>query len=786
MPWCDNCHSEESNIESSDDNDSCYSRSNTPSNIRSQTFYVQNDDHSQLEDSIRSTPLSIINDHNDNYSMEDYDYGYNGEEQQPVISDDNFSEANNETEYDYDLIRELYFEEHNDEHILRRESNSRVQFENEVITMDLQDLPEPSAHEYWNIRLSNIVQDNNLSSAAHESIIDFCNDWRKTPEPFDSIYLANEQMMATFPVESQTYHICKNGCILYENDTDTSCLWCNTSRYQIDNLSKPVATMRYLPLSQLLGSMLASPLYRAMFHETFNNRRSSDSITDIFDGYAFTQQEHLFRNPFSVGLLLFCDGFAPFDAGRTSLSMQLIHLVIEFGILDSNPFTKLSTYHSPYFFGSAEEFHMIGQNISRQILAMLKNQHVNADTPFGLPKWQQALIGKAINESHLLMLIGLDGDVRDVFTRSGSSRAVDYIDFLLYVVPTVVYEVLEENECSDRDSLMNLVNGCSLALQLEISNKEEQAEREGDPEQPSNLERLYLHQWHIFMLNDMPHNLYTINMHMLRHLADSIEVLGTPRTISTRNIERAIGEIKAYIKSRVAPGPNASNALLKIAASRHWNRYYDTHMEDALDQKRQTFQLGDDEQMQFWGPLMHNVPISNYNNYNLRHYIHKYWLRVKESPLDEIDPILGVVAPKLFLNNCEYDCLAFPNSRVKKLTHFVTALIPVDLNAQDPHAESIPVWRRFFCEIVLFFTHSYRGVTRMLCLVKIIENVYQNGAGAAYGSSMHGTRFYVTDVEHIERFAGMIKSLLYPGSVYYIYKGMDIGKMKLGNSHESL
>ncbi|KAI9243097.1 hypothetical protein BDA99DRAFT_544636 [Phascolomyces articulosus] len=621
--------------------------------------------------------------------------------------------------------------------------------------------------------------------------------------------------MTAFPVESQTYHICKNGCILYENDTDTSCLWCNTSRYQIDNLSKLVATMRYLPLSQLLGSMLASPLYRAMFRETFNNRRSSDSITDIFDGYAFTQQEHLFRNPFSVGLLLFCDGFAPFDAGRTSLSIQLIHLVIvnlpkeespkglghgqyfpgyealdivrndddflglllEFGILDSNPFTKLSTYHSPYFFGSAEEFHMIGQNISRQILAMLKNQHVNADTPFGLPKWQQALIGKAINESHLLMPIGLDGDVGDVFIRSGSSHAVDYIDFLLYVVPTVVYEVLEENECSDRDSLMNLVNGCSLALQLEISNKEEQAEREGDPEQLSDLERSrsYLHQWHIFMLNDMPHNLYTINMHMLRHLADSIEI-----------VILYMGEIKAYIKSHVAPGPNASNALLKIAASRHWNRYYDTHMEDALDQKRQTFQLGDDEQMQFWGPLMHNMPISNYNNYNLRHYIHKYWLRVKESPLDEIDPILGVVAPKLFLNNCEYDCLAFPNSRVKKLTHFVTALIPIDLNAQDPHVESIPVWRRFFCEIVLFFTHSYRGVTRMLCLIKIIENVYQNSAGAAYGSSMHGTRFYVTDVEHIERFTGMIKSPLYPGSVYYIYKGMDIGKMKLGNSHESL
>ena len=74
----------------------------------------------------------------------------------------------------------------------------------------------------------------------------------------------------------------------------------------------------------------------------------------------------------------------------------------------------------------------------------------------------------------------------------------------------------------------------------------------------------------------------------------------------------------------------------------------------------------------------------------------------------------------------------------------------------------------------------------MLCLLNIFENIHRNGAGAAYGNTEHGTRFYVTEVEYIEDFAGMIKSSLYPGSYYYIYKNMDLGKMKLGDSHKYL
>ena len=54
---------------------------------------------------------------------------------------------------------------------------------------------------------------------------------------------------------------------------------------------------------------------------------------------------------------------------------------------------------------------MIGQNVARQILSMLKGQYINAITPFTLVRRQQILIGNALRESHLLMPIGLNGDV---------------------------------------------------------------------------------------------------------------------------------------------------------------------------------------------------------------------------------------------------------------------------------------------------------------------------------------------------------------------------------------
>ena len=49
------------------------------------------------------------------------------------------------------------------------------------------------------------------------------------------------------------------------------------------------------------------------------------------------------------------------------------------------------------------------------------------------------------------------------------------------------------------------------------------------------------------MLDSMPHNLYTINMHYLRHMKDIIINFGVPRSIRCRAMERAIGIVDNFV-----------------------------------------------------------------------------------------------------------------------------------------------------------------------------------------------------------------------------------------------
>ena len=56
----------------------------------------------------------------------------------------------------------------------------------------------------------------------------------------------------------------------------------------------------------------------------------------------------------------------------------------------------------------------------------------------------------------------------DVSRKAGFMRSVDWISFMLYVVPTLVFEQLEteyKKPAPQIKALMSLVTGCALALQ---------------------------------------------------------------------------------------------------------------------------------------------------------------------------------------------------------------------------------------------------------------------------------------------------------------------------------
>ncbi|KAI9314713.1 hypothetical protein BX666DRAFT_2122896 [Dichotomocladium elegans] len=181
-------------------------------------------------------------------------------------------------------------------------------------------------------------------------------------------------------------------------------------------------------------------------------------------------------------------------------------------------------------------------------------------------------------------------------------------------------------------------------------------------------------------------------------------------------------------------------------------------------------------------PLFADVPISSISDYNLAFYLRRYWIRQTQKSNIDINRTLHYVAPKLYYNNNIYDSMAYPTKRTKRLTHFVTVMLPVDVNYKNRRAVAKDIRKRFFAEAVLFFAHSHEGETKVLCLLRLIERLAVNGAGVPFGTSLSRTRYYVADADYIDDFAGAVKSSVYPNRVYYVYRGMDIEKVGLGNT----
>lgn len=75
-------------------------------------------------------------------------------------------------------------------------------------------------------------------------------------------------------------------------------------------------------------------------------------------------------------------------------------------------------------------------------------------------------IARLMEQSRERLPEGFRGCWRDMFS-SVQYRAVDWIDFLLYVVPTLVLDSLVDDQA--RAAIAALVKACTLALQWRIT-----------------------------------------------------------------------------------------------------------------------------------------------------------------------------------------------------------------------------------------------------------------------------------------------------------------------------
>ncbi|OAD68470.1 hypothetical protein PHYBLDRAFT_150641 [Phycomyces blakesleeanus NRRL 1555(-)] len=240
-----------------------------------------------------------------------------------------------------------------------------------------------------------------------------------------------------------------------------------------------------------------------------------------------------------------------------------------------NVFRDLPTLTSPAFFG-LDEIHLLGHDIHKQLYIALGSKfQISSEIAHNEDQQQQqqqqeqqqqiytfslnvpiAKIDNAISKSRADIPAIFTGSWRSLEETTGRQKAVNWLDFLLFVVPTVVVKnfVLSNT----REVVMNLVNACSIAQQWKLFN---------------HIYKSITH-WHSFLRNEIEEKrlkptIFIINQHMLVHLEYIMREMGTLRAFSCRLIEPTIGLYRTAIRSRKKSGKNMDNILFCKAGIQH-------------------------------------------------------------------------------------------------------------------------------------------------------------------------------------------------------------------------
>ncbi|KAI7895589.1 uncharacterized protein EV154DRAFT_559347 [Mucor mucedo] len=202
--------------------------------------------------------------------------------------------------------------------------------------------------------------------------------------------------------------------------------------------------------------------------------------------------------------------------------------------------------------------HLWGQNIGKQpwaaYIRQLKSAIKNAQ--------QQLQYGST------------DGNFY-AFSSGRTPRSVDWIDFCLYLMPTLLAEALVIQKKIDVVDTINKRNARPK------SNSSHQLANADDDslENQFDFGRISVHnysltpKWHAFLLKRLGKNVFTINQHYMLHVTEAIRQLSSLKLISARPMERQIGTVKRLSKSRSKPGENSVTVVKDLCynACKRWN-----------------------------------------------------------------------------------------------------------------------------------------------------------------------------------------------------------------------
>ncbi|OAD66599.1 C2H2-type zinc finger transcription factor [Phycomyces blakesleeanus NRRL 1555(-)] len=471
--------------------------------------------------------------------------------------------------------------------------------------------------ELMSIHLSQLMLQHRIARAAYRDIVQFINTVIRDHddimmEPGAKIShgkTVDALLKSKLSVKGHEYDVCSSGCRLYGiNDDQESCVDCGKPRYKTDpdQSQTPAASMKLIYTNKYLLQLAILPGPKKPTHLDSFLIPIINELQDL-EAHGLVVKHNRVELCRSKVYLLLASGDIPAVAdmahigSHTSLfgcrfcetkgkcptnrrhGMYFDDISARLRPLEDfkvgNPskniyqlsiYTQLSTFSGSSFF-ALDELHLIARGIGKLVYDLIivtltketKFYYTHPDNtlntteyPFHIPRADLVTIGNCITSSQKYIPTSFQGSFDNVFAKIDGTRAVNWLDFLLFLVPTLVVPYLPNRAV--KTALLSLVKGCALALQWTLTS-----------ELLDEMESYFKH-WHSFLYQQVQNNTLSRSVfrpvqHYLVHIPYIIKQQGPLRCYSTRSMERVIGVFSKLIKSKSKGSRNASFLVERFA-----------------------------------------------------------------------------------------------------------------------------------------------------------------------------------------------------------------------------
>ncbi|OAD71751.1 hypothetical protein PHYBLDRAFT_72820 [Phycomyces blakesleeanus NRRL 1555(-)] len=173
----------------------------------------------------------------------------------------------------------------------------------------------------------------------------------------------------------------------------------------------------------------------------------------------------------------------PQTTDGTECTLKIVLLLCDLWKTSKLAILELSTFSRSSFF-ALDELHLVARGIGKHIYNLItvsltketKFFYTHPDDtlstteyPFFIPRTGLVTIGNCITSSRPYISVLFQGSFDNVFSIIDSTHAVDWLDFLLYIVPTLVVPFLPNRAV--KTAVLSLVKGCALTLQWTLTSE---------------------------------------------------------------------------------------------------------------------------------------------------------------------------------------------------------------------------------------------------------------------------------------------------------------------------